>query len=367
MNIGELLFLVFCSIAVVNVLFMTIYVWLQRERNTIPSLILCTFFIIVAERIVKLLLHDLKGDFGLNINFTQAYFLLPTIALIGPLLHFYIRSVSLKSFKFQWPDILHLIPFTIIFLLLLAVYSDTFRMIFSNYIYSLHYLITTIILIQPLVYIIYSFRYSSVLIKNSKECNSPKENINPYWIRNIVFAISLIWILDLMYSFEAYTKINTNANTIEPIFYSFFIFYMLFLELRYKRITFITNFTSRLKSSILPIQEILRYKSILLDYIKEKEVYKDHDITLGRLAKELSMTPHLLSQIINEQFSCNFNDFINSYRIEEAKLMLADKGKNNFTIASIAYDCGFNTLSAFNTAFKKFTGLTPSQFRAREK
>ena len=94
-------------------------------------------------------------------------------------------------------------------------------MIFSNYIYSLHYLITTIILIQPLVYIIYSFRYSSVLIKNSKECNLPKENINPYWIRNIVFAISLIWILDLMYSFEAYTKINTNANTIEPIFYSF--------------------------------------------------------------------------------------------------------------------------------------------------
>ena len=50
MNIGELLFLVFCSIAVVNLLFMTIYVWLQRERNTIPSLILCTFLIIVAER-----------------------------------------------------------------------------------------------------------------------------------------------------------------------------------------------------------------------------------------------------------------------------------------------------------------------------
>jgi AraC-like DNA-binding protein len=100
--------------------------------------------------------------------------------------------------------------------------------------------------------------------------------------------------------------------------------------------------------------------------MKEKESYKDHNITLGRLARELSITPHLLSQIVNEQFSHNFNDFVNSYRIEEAQRMLADPSKNNLTVASIAYDCGFNTLSAFNTAFKKFTGLTPSQFRNKE-
>ena len=74
---------------------------------------------------------------------------------------------------------------------------------------------------------------------------------------------------------------------------------------------------------------------------------------------------HVVSQIINEQLSYNFNDFINSFRIEEAKKMLNDPGMKNITVASIAYDSGFNTLSAFNTAFKKFTGLTPSQFRPR--
>jgi AraC-like DNA-binding protein len=79
------------------------------------------------------------------------------------------------------------------------------------------------------------------------------------------------------------------------------------------------------------------------------------------------MTPHALSQVINEQFSSNFNDFINSYRVEDAKKMLMDPEGRNFTIASIAYDSGFNTLSAFNVAFKKFTGVTPSQFRLKDK
>jgi AraC-like DNA-binding protein len=72
----------------------------------------------------------------------------------------------------------------------------------------------------------------------------------------------------------------------------------------------------------------------------------------------------VLSQVINDLLNYNFNDLINSYRVEEAKKMLKDEGMSNFTIASIAYECGFNTLSAFNVAFKKFTGLTPSQFRS---
>jgi len=61
------------------------------------------------------------------------------------------------------------------------------------------------------------------------------------------------------------------------------------------------------------------------------------------LAKHIISTPHILSQVINEQFDYNSNDFINSYHIEEVKIMLEDKGRYNFTIASIADNCGFNT------------------------
>jgi AraC-like DNA-binding protein len=104
---------------------------------------------------------------------------------------------------------------------------------------------------------------------------------------------------------------------------------------------------------------------MILDYILNNELYKDHEITLRTFSKKLSLTPHVVSQVINEQLSFNFNDFINSYRVEEAKKMLRDTEMRNYTIASIAYDCGFTTLSSFNSAFKKFTSITPSQFRSK--
>jgi AraC-like DNA-binding protein len=102
---------------------------------------------------------------------------------------------------------------------------------------------------------------------------------------------------------------------------------------------------------------------MITENITRDKLYQDHKISLVKLSRGLSLKPHIVSQVINDQLSCNFNDLINSYRIEDAKEMLHDPGKNNITIASIAYDCGFNTLSAFNTAFRKFTKMTPSQFR----
>ena len=99
--------------------------------------------------------------------------------------------------------------------------------------------------------------------------------------------------------------------------------------------------------------------------MEENRSYLNRNLTLSELSKELSISPHLLSQLINEHFSNNFNDFINNYRIDEAKRLLGNPEFNNLTIASIAYDSGFNTLSAFNAAFKKFTGKTPSQYKAQ--
>ncbi len=166
---------------------------------------------------------------------------------------------------------------------------------------------------------------------------------------------------------QTYFRVYLRTRIIEAVYYSLFSYWILYNELRGQKITAINNFITRYKSSGFTIEDAIRYKSTLLDYMSSNELHKDHSITLGKLAKCLSMTPHALSQVINEQLSSNFNDFINSYRVEEAKKMLADPERKNFTIASIAYDSGFNTLSAFNVAFKKFTGITPSQFRLKDK
>jgi len=70
-----------------------------------------------------------------------------------------------------------------------------------------------------------------------------------------------------------------------------------------------------------------------------------------------------LSQIINENFNRNFYDLINEYRVKEVKKCLSNQKYNNFTLLGIAYECGFNSKASFNGVFKKFTGLTPSEFK----
>ena len=86
-------------------------------------------------------------------------------------------------------------------------------------------------------------------------------------------------------------------------------------------------------------------------------------ITINELAKRVEIPARSLSYIINKKYKINFFDFINQYRIQESKRLLSDASKIQPTILSVLYDAGFNSKSVFNTAFRKFEGMTPSQFR----
>lgn len=366
MEIGELFFIGFCSLAAINALFFAAYIWFKRDRNIFPSIILSWFMLITAYRIAQMLLHDLQDDFNLGINLRILFFFIPTFPLIGPLLYLYIKSVSIKDFKFRISHLTHLLPFLTI-LVIDLINRNNFPLSSDNRRFYITYCLEiSVVLVQFLVYIILSYNYAQRLIKNGITEKSQKENVNPYWVRNIVIIISILWLIYTLYCIQTYILVYLATRIIEALYYSLLSYWILYNELRDQKITSINNFTTRYKSSRLTAEDSIRYKTVIIDYITKNELYKDHNISLGKLAKYLSLTPHIISQVINEQLSCNFNDFVNSYRIEEAKRMLNDPGMNNFTVASIAYDCGFNTLSAFNTAFKKFTGLTPSQFRSRQ-
>lgn len=100
-----------------------------------------------------------------------------------------------------------------------------------------------------------------------------------------------------------------------------------------------------------------------LSYVMDVEkVYKDDKLSLQGLSKKVSVTSHILSQVINEQMKKNFSDFVNCYRVEEAKKMLQE-ADDDTSILHICYEVGFNSKSAFYRAFKKFTNITPSQFQ----
>lgn len=98
-------------------------------------------------------------------------------------------------------------------------------------------------------------------------------------------------------------------------------------------------------------------------HLAEDRPYLDGSLRLADVARSVGATTHHLSQAINQELGRSFFDLVNEYRVEEAQRLLADPARDTHTILAIAYDAGFNTKSAFNAAFKKRTGQTPSAYR----
>jgi AraC-like DNA-binding protein len=102
-------------------------------------------------------------------------------------------------------------------------------------------------------------------------------------------------------------------------------------------------------------------KDRLHELMSADELFRDSEISLAAVAERLSITPHQLSQLLNERMDTRFWDFVNRYRIEEAKKLLRDNPDAN--IISVCFQVGFNTKSTFNSAFKKMAGMTPREFK----
>jgi AraC-like DNA-binding protein len=116
-------------------------------------------------------------------------------------------------------------------------------------------------------------------------------------------------------------------------------------------------------SSRLTEEDSIKYINNLTDLMKSTKPYLKPNLTILELASDLNISTHFLSQIINENFKLNFFDYINKYRVEEVKEKIIDPKYSEYSLLGIALDCGFNSKSAFNRIFKKFTGQTPSEFK----
>ena len=109
-------------------------------------------------------------------------------------------------------------------------------------------------------------------------------------------------------------------------------------------------------------EEIGNYYSQLLSILENEKLYLNPELVLQDLADRMQSSSKVLSQVINQRSGLNFFDFINSYRCEELKSIMADADPK-VTILEIMYQAGFNSKSSFNKEFKKLNGITPTEFR----
>lgn len=211
-----------------------------------------------------------------------------------------------------------------------------------------------------LVYIVFGF-LELYKLKNGK---APKKLMIEFnWMRNLLIAYTLIWLAVILIIFADFQKVYIVEL---GMIYTFTLYLLIHKAVKLFWIEKGKQETpkSSYRKSKLDDTQAIKILGEIKAIMNRESLYENPELTLPKLATELKTTPHIVSEVINRLEGKNFAEFINSYRIEKAKQLLKDPSYSKFTISSIAYDCGFNTISTFNQAFKKMTEMTPAQFRA---
>ncbi len=120
------------------------------------------------------------------------------------------------------------------------------------------------------------------------------------------------------------------------------------------------------KKALLSPEEIAHYKVALTQLMEQEALFQEPELSLRSLAKKLDLPHNYLSQLLNEGFGQNFAEYVNTYRIDSFKDKVTDPAYEHLTLLGLAYECGFNSKTAFNTFFKKATGLTPAAYRQQQ-
>ncbi len=320
----------------------------------------------------------------------------PIFILACPVIYFYCKALTTPDFRLTYKDSSHLIPFGMYTLIMLPFFSsDPVTKVASL---SLQPFTLSWIVERGFWVVIFFFYFGFSLRtihhhqQHVKDIFSNLEKVKLDWLRNLLLAFGIIWVIALLRFLTAYGKVGYENKFMVPFFLCLTIFLIGWYALRQpeifsdrwdrlisengsKSMTLVSmkqkyqeqpaSFKQKpkYKYSGLSEQDIARYKDYLIKHLEREKPYANPDLKLQNLADHLGIPSYQLSQIINTELQQNFYDLINSFRIEEAKQRLIDPTKQNITIIAIAYDVGFNSKSTFNTAFKKYTKMTPSQFR----
>lgn len=294
----------------------------------------------------------------------------PFIMLVVPFLWFYLKKLNEPMFTFNWKSLLHFFPFPVImvFSLILVIrhveIKDNER--FYHHSLWLNLTVYMIALCQYALYLVYMLR----LIRSfkAKVLNevSNTEHIDPTWMRIFLVTFLVIFILLIVMMVVAIHRIEAGyLNNVIP-----FVFALVIYVLGYKGLFQQTIVIDRVEqvTDLLVTKESWIDNQLLdrlLTYMNHHKPYYDAELTLTALAEQLKTSRNSLSEVINSGTGGNFYDFVNKYRVEEVKRLMQNPRYKDYTILAIAFEAGFPSKSTFNSIFKKFTGLTPSEYRNR--
>jgi AraC-like DNA-binding protein len=329
MNLLENILLFSFAFLAGHALFLALVLILKMPKSNTYLLGILLFLILVRV-----------GKSVISLAFPESTFFISIIGLIsmaaiGPILWSYLRALFQHSSPKRKVMALSLFP------AFFTIFISSWKWLnLAYYVFTIHLLLYLIL--------------SAYLLFNNKE-TFKVDNIRFKWATILLVSCGAIWITFLLQLF-AYDRLFYLTIIIA----STILYYGLSLWAFSQHRLFIGP--KQKKEGGSEDYECIRNQIVEL---MREEIYVDASLNLTLLAKRLNKHPYLVSRVINDQFNKTFPELLLSYRIKKAEELLLSSLNKTYTVEGIAYESGFSTLSAFYTAFKKETGMTPTQFRRR--
>ena len=322
--------------------------FLKNQKKKIANLYFALFLIVVGLQLTFKFIT--KG--WLMENVRMAYFMSYDLPyLVGPLLYLYVAAR--KENKFKKMDLLHFLPFALAIICTFgAATSWTFPIRLHPYTH-MAFQLTSISL-----YSILSLRAGNPLLKNF---------IRAVWIVESVIVVTLA--VMVMY-YRVFPDVRMFFLSLTVLIY--WISYLaiskpdLFLETDSAPIISLLRKGPKYAHSSLKPEEANRIEEELRHLMLKEKLFMDSELTIESLASKLKTSRHHVSQVLNEKLNKTYADYVADLRLDEARSRLSNPVNNRFTIAAIALDSGFNSVSSFNELFKKRYQTTPSKFRDQQ-
>jgi len=375
---------------------LTLFLLLKKDRKINLPLILFVFLTSVELFFQYIYAEKLIFQYPHMLYITE-----PFSMLSGVLIFFYVRNILYGNFIFKKTDLLFLIPFVLYVIYYLPSYNQSAEdkiydiIAFYNFGISwrenLYEWIAEVVVTVP--FLVFSVRLLKKYHLKIKNNYSDISKISYSVVRNLIIASVFLYsfeILIIVFAFwglEIVVLLNTFLY-IAIIVIVYIIGYDALVRKKNEIIKYIyieenLNTNSSALSDIIKnnnIETRRKYEKNALTELKSTEIskkisisiekvkpYRNPELRLTDFAELIDEHPNNVSQVLNDVLKKNFYDFINFYRIEEAKLLLKSPEYKNYTITAIGFEVGFNSKTSFYSSFKKFTDTTPAQFQKLHK
>jgi AraC-like DNA-binding protein len=298
------------------------------------------------------------------------------VFLIAPTLYLSILYFVKPNRIFQKKDYWHFVPTVLFLVSKIPFYLEKKEGKLANLRITLDIYDTIgniILVIIPLsAYWFLAYRKLTNHQRNVQLFASSIEDIDLSWLRNFLFGIVPLILLLLNEMIALFPSINQ----ISSFLYAISAFYLTYFIVKQEEIfplkslevldvqTIIEEKEHHVeRKQLLNDQQLVDLKEQLKHFMIKEKPYLESTLNLPKLASMMSLNTHELSYLINVGFEDNFFGFVNLYRVEESKRILLTSQYQHLSIIGIAFEAGFNSKTAFNTAFKKIEGISPTEFQ----